>query len=88
MSLFTPVLGIRIESCDLLYSTEWVFPERRFIEYEPKDEQWARPLGYGHENGPYSIHVQPTRTTEEILYVHPTIYEKIKQRFEARDAQR
>lgn len=27
----------------------WVFPEDRFVEYEPKDEAWARPLGYGRE---------------------------------------
>lgn len=27
----------------------WVFPPDRFVEYEPKDEVWARVLGFGHE---------------------------------------
>lgn len=26
---------------------EWVPPVERFIEYEPKDAEWARPLGIG-----------------------------------------
>ncbi len=27
----------------------WLFPPHRFIEYEPSDEAWARPLGFGRE---------------------------------------
>jgi len=27
----------------------WRFPESRFVEYEESDEEWARPLGFGHE---------------------------------------
>ena len=27
----------------------WQFPADRFVTYEPSDEAWARPLGFGHE---------------------------------------
>ncbi len=27
----------------------WLFPVDRFVEYEPSDEAWARPLGFGQE---------------------------------------
>ena len=27
----------------------WEFPKSRFVEYEPRDEAWARPLGFGKE---------------------------------------
>lgn len=27
----------------------WVFPKTRFVEYETRDEVWARRLGFGHE---------------------------------------
>lgn len=33
----------------VLKEKRWVFPKDRFVEYEPKDEVWARALGYGHE---------------------------------------
>ena len=28
---------------------QWVFPDDGFTEYEPSDELWARPLGFGCE---------------------------------------
>jgi hypothetical protein len=28
---------------------KWEFPKCRFVEYEPKDEEWARPLRHGRE---------------------------------------
>lgn len=37
---------------ELTITTEekkWVFPERRFVEFGPEDERWARFLGFGFE---------------------------------------
>lgn len=34
------------------FASRWEFPKNwssRFIQYEPSDEAWARPLGYGRE---------------------------------------
>ena len=28
---------------------KWDFPRERFVEYEPQDELWCRPLGIGRE---------------------------------------
>lgn len=28
---------------------KWEFPKCRFVEYEPKDEEWARPVRHGRE---------------------------------------
>lgn len=40
---------MRVRFSDYAMVSSWVFPKRRFIEYEKSDEVWARPLGYGHE---------------------------------------
>ena len=32
---------------------QWIFPADRFVEYEPSDEVWCRPLGIGKEETVY-----------------------------------
>lgn len=41
--------GLQVHIDDSLYDLVWEFPERRFIQWEAKDEGWARKLGFGRE---------------------------------------
>lgn len=52
---------------------KWIFPEDRFVIYEPKDEKWCRWLGIGHEE------VKPLQgflqlAGDRTLYCHPEFY--------------
>lgn len=41
--------GLEVHIDDSLYDLVWEFPERRFVQWEAKDESWARKLGFGRE---------------------------------------
>jgi hypothetical protein len=45
--------------------TRWEFPRDPFVEYEAKDERWARPLGIGREvdDGPLFLAFSDTPGT-------------------------
>lgn len=53
--------------------SRWVFPQKRFVEYEPSDERWCRYFGIGHEvREPGCIRVGGR------MYVHPEIWQRIE----------
>lgn len=43
--------GVPVDATEHIpeFQTRWVFPERRFVQFEKSDEWWARKLGFGHE---------------------------------------
>ncbi len=43
--------GVPVYTNPLLpaYGKKWEFPRDPFVDYEVKDESWARPIGYGKE---------------------------------------
>lgn len=68
--------GLEVVTDDTMTVKRWVFPERRFVEYGPEDEGWARRLGFGHEV------TEPSKTVYRVynrLYMHPTTLEALKQ---------
>lgn len=67
--------GLKVIVSEHCLVSRWVFPARRFVEFEPKDEKWARAIGYGHEvmePGAYRM--------GDTLVVHPAIYAELKKR--------
>ncbi len=44
----------------------WVFPKEEFVEYEPKDELWCRPLGIGREVSEATTVCAPRMVINEI----------------------
>lgn len=44
----------------------WQFPESRFVEFDRDDEEWARPLGYGHEVESIETVVIPNAVITEV----------------------
>jgi hypothetical protein len=55
----------------------WQFPDHRFVEYEPKDETWARPLGYGREVDRPAIF-----KGDRYWFVHPDLVGPFRAAFE------
>jgi hypothetical protein len=74
--------GIKIISEPLAYSTKWVFPKERFVEYEPKDESWCRYFGFGREEGPQAYQLVNRcpifGTVTHMIVAHPTIVAKLR----------
>lgn len=69
--------GVPVHISEHALESVWVFPEDRFVEYEKKDEAWARKLGYGHEElrpGAYMVGTS--------LLVHPDVWAEIKRRMD------
>lgn len=48
---FSPRFGISVFPNPFApkHPKKWQFPADRFVEYEAKDEEWARPVGHGRE---------------------------------------
>lgn len=68
--------GLKVVTDDSMTETVWVFPQDRFVEYEPKDEWWCRKYGIGHEvTRPRAEAVQVGDT----LVMHPQMWEKLKE---------
>jgi hypothetical protein len=66
--------GLKVVLDDTMTETVWVFPQDRFVEYEPKDEWWCRRYGIGHEETrPRAEAVR----VGDVLYAHPTTFERI-----------
>lgn len=42
-------LNLHVDIAVPKHPKKWEFPQCRFVEYEPKDEEWARPLRHGRE---------------------------------------
>lgn len=52
--------------------SKWVFPQDRFIEYEPKDERWCRFFRIRHE-----VMVPGCYQMDGKLIIHPTLWDQI-----------
>jgi hypothetical protein len=65
--------GLEIVVNKLAMASEWIFPQHRFFEWEPKDEPFCRKYGIGHK-GPMKPAAYQVGNT---LIVHPTIYEEL-----------
>ncbi len=70
-----PVLyGFRVDATEHCqeFQSRWIFPERRFVEFEKHDEGWARRLGFGHE-----VQERIMYKVGNILIMHPKTLEAL-----------
>ncbi len=70
--------GLEVHIDDTMVDIRWEFPVRRFVEWEAKDEGWARKLGWGREVR------EPSKTVMRVgnrLYMHSVLYEQLKKTF-------
>jgi hypothetical protein len=66
--------GLKVVNDYSMVDKVWVFPQDRFVEYEPKDEWWCRKYGFGHEETRPKAEVVRVGDT---LYGHPTTLERV-----------
>jgi hypothetical protein len=71
------ILGFKIEVGDDHIETEreWEFPRNRFIEYEPRDVEWCKPLGIGRM---VDIDVISVFDMEKRIGIHTNVAARIK----------
>ena len=69
--MFLPTLfGVRVQFSDFATVPGWVFPVKRFVKYEPKDESWCRYFRIGHEG-----HVPGMLQIGRDFFVHSSLKE-------------
>jgi hypothetical protein len=56
--------GLNVVTDQNMVEKVWVFPQDKFVEYEPKDEWWCRKYGFGHEE---------TRPQQQVVRVGDTL---------------
>ncbi len=77
--------GLEVVLNENMTVKRWVFPVRRFVEYGPEDEGWARRLGYGREV------TEPSKECIRLgdtLHMHPATWEAVKRHLEAENRRR
>lgn len=67
--------GFEVVLDSTLTESQWMFPERRFVEWEAKDESWARKMGWGYEK---QIPSNKMTRVGDKLVMHPETFEKVK----------
>jgi hypothetical protein len=65
-----PLFGVRVQFSDFATVPGWVFPEKRFVKYESKDESWCRYFRIGHEG-----HVPGMLQIGRDFFVHSSLKE-------------
>jgi hypothetical protein len=64
------LFGVRVQFSDYATVPGWVFPKKRFVEYEPKDERWCRYFRIGYEG-----HVPGMLQIGSEFFVHSSLKE-------------
>lgn len=70
--------GTPVYSSEAAVRTEWHFPERRFVEYGPEDEWWARKYGYGHAGPPIPCAYRMKERRGFVFVVHPSLLDRLR----------
>jgi hypothetical protein len=64
--------GIQLNITEHAIARTWIFPKDSLVEFEPKDEEWCRQLGIGHEEskpGAYQI--------GDTFLIHPKVFDQL-----------